>query len=58
MSYVLGVIAFPTAMHGGSPMQCTFCKKDLCPDHILNKMVIDTIIFYLNIFSMIHCFLG
>ena len=59
--YVLGVIAFPTAMYQGSPFQCTFCTTDFCPKNITDKMVIDTIIF-LNIIStfllMLHCFLG
>ena len=41
----LGMIAFPTAMYQESPLECTFCTRDLCPDDITNKMVIDTIIF-------------
>ena len=45
--FVLGVIAFPTAMYHGSPFQCTFCTKDLCPAHITDKMVCKMIKNYL-----------
>ena len=57
--YVLGVIAFPTAMYQESPLECTFCTRDLCPDDITNKMVIDTIIFFILTFlSKFYSFLG
>ena len=58
--YVLGVIAFPTAMYHGSPFQCTFCTKDLCPAHITDKMVckmIKKIIYTIPYFKILHCFL-
>ena len=46
ISYMfLGVIAFPTAMYRGSPLQCAFCTEAICPKHITEQMVIHTNIF-------------